>query len=99
MLHLINQSPLQHGTLDSCLRFIEPEDSILLIEDGVYGASPHTPCREALELASRSIKLYALEADLSARGLNKPLLPCITLVSYAEFVELSASHDTVQSWL
>ena len=38
MLHIVNKSPFTTTSLESCLRVAKPGATILLIEDGVYGA-------------------------------------------------------------
>ena len=38
ILHLVNKSPTDRYAFDTCFRMASPGDSILLIEDGVYGA-------------------------------------------------------------
>ena len=38
MLHTVNKSPFEKNSLQTCLRLSKPGSSILLIEDGVYGA-------------------------------------------------------------
>lgn len=99
ILHTVNQSPLQTQTLQSCLRFIKPGSSLLLIENGVYGALANTPCSADIEIAMNSISVYALEPDLQARGITHKLLPGIKLADYNTFVDLAAEHSSVQSWL
>ena len=39
MLHIVNKSPLERNSLDSCLRIAAPGGAVLLIEDGVYAAT------------------------------------------------------------
>ncbi|MBV1884945.1 MAG: sulfurtransferase complex subunit TusB, partial [Gammaproteobacteria bacterium] len=82
-----------------CLRFIESPDSLLLIENGVYGALQKNPCFDALQSLSKTTLIYALEPDVLARGVREKLLPYVKQISYADFVALSASHHAVQSWL
>ena len=38
MLHIVNKSPFERNTLDTCLKHAKAGSAILLIEDGVYGA-------------------------------------------------------------
>ena len=42
MLHIVNKSPFQTSTLKTCLRMAQPGSAVLLIEDGVYGATQGT---------------------------------------------------------
>jgi tRNA 2-thiouridine synthesizing protein B len=44
--------------------------------------------------------VYALEADLQARGVNTDsMIDGISLVDYDGFVKLTTEYDKVQSWL
>lgn len=99
ILHLVNQSPFQQQTLTSCLRFVGAEDSILLMENGVYGAIEGSPLQQELTKLAATINIFALSADLEARGLNKRLLSFVQTINYDTFVDLSLDHDQVCSWL
>ena len=70
MLHTVNKSPFEKGSLDSCLRLATKGSAILLIEDGVYGAMKGTALEGKLEEAVARFKVYALGPDLRARGLD-----------------------------
>ena len=39
MLHIINKSPFDANSLDTCLRMAQPGHALLLIEDGIYAAA------------------------------------------------------------
>jgi tRNA 2-thiouridine synthesizing protein B len=98
-LHTVNKSPFTHGTLASCLLICTQNDGILLLEDGVFGALPNTPCADRLqELIEHGVKVYALNSDIKARGLQERLLANIVLSDYTGFVQLSIDHRCVQSW-
>ncbi|TCK09054.1 sulfurtransferase complex subunit TusB [Marinobacterium mangrovicola] len=90
ILHTLNQAPSNKACLESCLEAMAPEDSLLLIEDGVYWLQP--PFRDLLPAEG---KLFALTPDIQARGLEIALEQ---QVDDAGFVELSVSHDKVVSW-
>ncbi|MEH6473175.1 MAG: sulfurtransferase complex subunit TusB [Halopseudomonas sp.] len=96
LLHTVNHAPLSSQCLSDCLRVITAPAALLLIEDGVYGASPK---HESLfvELTG-DIACYALQADVEARGLVGLISPRFTLVSDAEFVELTIQCQRTQSW-
>ena len=94
ILHIINQSPLDSDSLKRCLSLFGETsqtvaDSILLIEEGVYGLLKK-------DLPTH-IKLYALKADVEARGLT-----CqhafVTFIDANEFVDLTISHDKSLTW-
>ena len=42
LLHIVNKSPFERNALESCLRLSNSGHSILLYEDGVYGALQNT---------------------------------------------------------
>ncbi len=100
MLHTVNKSPFEKRTLDSCLRMARSGSAILLIEDAVYAAMKGTVIEEKVRAGSQKCKIYALEPDLKARGLD--LADCIEgieLVGYDGFVDLAVTHNKVQAWL
>jgi tRNA 2-thiouridine synthesizing protein B len=99
MLHIVNKSPSQTRTLDSCLRLAQAGDALLLIEDGVYAATTRSPAAGAVRQAAARLKVYALQADLDARGVATALLEGVTPIDYGGFVDLVAEHPNNQSWL
>ncbi|MEY4644500.1 MAG: hypothetical protein RLZZ596_1331 [Pseudomonadota bacterium] len=99
MLHIVNKSPTQTRSLESCLRMILPQHALLLIEDGVYAALSGTPLENKLRAASINMKIFALKPDLDARGVTNRTLDSVTLVDYGGFVDLVAEHGTPNSWL
>ena len=99
MLHIVNKSPSQTRTLDSCLRLSQDGQALLLIEDGVYAATSRSPAAAAVREALKRLKVYALQPDLEARGMHTAVLDGVTLVDYGGFVDLVAEHATSHSWL
>ncbi len=97
MLHIVNKSPAQSNALDTCLRLVQAGDALLLIEDGVFGATRGGGA--ALADAAGRVKVYALKPDLDARGMAERLLDGVETVDYGGFVDLVAEHNTCQSWL
>jgi tRNA 2-thiouridine synthesizing protein B len=97
MLHIVNKSPLQTRSLESCLRLAQPGHALLLTEDAVIAATRTGSATLGGALAT--LKVYALQPDLEARGLAGTLAEGITPVDYAGFVELVAEHPRNQSWL
>ena len=98
MLHIINQSPLTSGTLDSCLNTATGGD-ILLIEDAVYAATRGNAAEAKLRAAMGRFKIHVLMPDLEARGLGDRLAEGVTPVEYGGFVDLVSNNKTCQSWL
>ena len=96
VLHTVNQSPHNSQTLADCLRTISAPAILLLIEDGVYGA---TAASQALfEQLPAAVECYALQADIDARGLTDTASDRFTLIDDAGFVELSVRCNPIQSW-
>jgi tRNA 2-thiouridine synthesizing protein B len=98
MLHIINKSSMQTGTLDSCLNTAAGGD-ILLIEDAVYAASKGNASEAKLKAALGKFKVHVLMPDLEARGLGDRLMDGVAAVDYGGFVDLVANSKNCQSWL
>jgi tRNA 2-thiouridine synthesizing protein B len=100
MLHLINKSPTERNSLDSCFRLAKPGGAILLIEDGVYAAVAKADHAEKISSRMNEYSFFVLGPDIAARGLSDiPLIDGITVVDYDGFVDLVTEHDVTQSWL
>lgn len=96
MLHTISTSPFQTHALQRCLRYLGPEDEILLIQDAVVaGIEKNTWCDT---LAQAGVNIYVLEADLVARGLREQMSDRFYLVDFSGFVELAVRHETQMKW-
>jgi tRNA 2-thiouridine synthesizing protein B len=99
MLHIVNKSPFQTSTLDTCLRMAQPGSALLLIEDGIYAATTGSAMESRLRDACTTLKVYALQPDMDARGVTTKLIDGITLVDYSGFVDLTVEYKTSHSWL
>lgn len=96
MLHLVNKSPYERNSLDICVDYAKSDDTLLLIEDGVYAAMKGGKSANKLS----GIDVVVLGPDLAARGIGEDkLVDGVTVVDYAGFVDLTAAKDKVQSWL
>ncbi len=99
-LHTVNRSPFQDQALLSCLRHVKKGDSVLLFEDGVYGAMSGTALSDTVAELGADVSVYALDADVAARGIDSArLLEGVALVDYAGFVDLAANTERTQNWL
>jgi tRNA 2-thiouridine synthesizing protein B len=99
ILHTVNKSPFEKGSLDTCLRLAKQGSTILLIEDAVYAAMKGTVIENTIVEAMKRYSIRALRPDLKARGLDEGrLLDGVRVVDYGGFVDLAAEHDAVQSW-
>lgn len=100
MLHTVNKSPFEKDSLATCLRLALNGSDILLIEDAVYAALVGTSIDASVRAAGERCRIYALQEDLAARGIDTAeLVPGIEVVDYGGFVDLVAGNDSVQCWL
>ena len=100
VLHIVNKSPYERNSLDTCLRLARPDSAVLLIEDGIYAVQKNGAAAEQLKNAMQQHQVFALAPDLQARGISEDsMLDGIQLVDYDGFVKLSTEYDKLQSWL
>ena len=100
MLHTVNKSPFERSALQSCLRLAADGATVLLLEDAVVAALDGTEHAAAVREAAGRLALCVLGPDLAARGLAaERVLDGVAVVDYPKFVELAATHDSIQSWL
>ncbi len=98
MLHIVNKSPFDANSVAGVLRVANKDGAaLLLIEDGVYAAVKNGANEAALKAAGMPV--YVLQPDSDARGLQTRLMDGVNMVDYGGFVDLVATHNTVQSWL
>ncbi len=96
ILHTVNQSPFASQLLSQCIERCSSNDSVVLLEDGVYGALKTQPYAERLQPLQHC---YAIAHDVEARGLTQgQLLENVTLISYDKFVSLCVEHPLSHSW-
>ena len=98
MLHILNKSPLEKGSLDTVLRLAR-SGAVLLIEDAVYAATRGHGAESKLRQLMARLKVYALAPDLQARGVADRVIDGVELVDYEGFVDLVVEHPASQSWL
>ncbi len=98
MLHIVNKSPLENSSLESCL-MVAGSGDVLLIEDAVYAATTGNIFEPKLRAALGKVKVYVLQPDLDARGMGDRLVAGVTSVDYSGFVDLTTTNNTCQSWL
>lgn len=98
MLHIINKSPLERNSFDSCMR-VARSGTILLIEDGVYAATRGNTAEAKVKEALARFKVCVLAPDLEARGMADRVIEGVQSVGYDGFVDLVAAEPNCQSWL
>ena len=100
MLHTVNKSPFERNALDSCLSAAKKGGSVLLFEDGIYGAMRDTKAAAKITQAMNDFSFYVLGPDISARGIREDqVIDGIKVIDYGGFVDLVTEHDNVQCWL
>ncbi len=98
MLHIVNKSPFQTSTLQTCLEVAQGGD-VLLIEDAVCAAVPGTLWEDRLLGLQTRFTFHVLRPDLEARGWGEKLIAGVHAVDYTGFVALVEANATCQSWL
>ena len=48
VLHIVNKSPYDRNSLDTCLRLARADSAILLIEDGIYATQKNAAASEKI---------------------------------------------------
>lgn len=96
MLHTINKSPFETRTMETCIRFLQPGDPVLFIEDGVYAVQKGNRFSADIESLMTGNPVYALRPDLDARGISS-ITTGVETVDYEGFVDLVEAHQ-VNSW-
>jgi tRNA 2-thiouridine synthesizing protein B len=100
ILHTVNKSPFERNALESCLKFANSGDPVLLFEDGVYAVVKGTSAEGQIKAALDNLIVYVLGPDLKARGFSEErLIEGVKVVDYPGFVDLAAENDKVQAWL
>lgn len=87
-LHLVNKPP-SNPALRSCLASVQAGDAVLLLEGGVYCVGCDVP---------DGVRMYALSADLRARGFADRLPDRVAAVDDAGFVALACEHKPIVTW-
>jgi len=100
ILNTVNKSPFERNSLESCLKFANSGDPVLLFEDGVYAVLKATSAEDRIKAALDRQAIYVLGPDLKARGFSEDrVIEGVKVVDYAGFVDLAAENEKVQAWL
>jgi len=95
ILHTINK---QGPALLRALAAVSENDTVLLLEDGVYAALETKEEDDCWSMLPSSVRRFALADDLAARGISDKMLSGFEIVDWHGFVSLSIEHDKVVSW-
>ena len=95
ILHTVKTSPFQTCALTDCVKLMSGEDSLLLIEDAVIASQAIHQCYDQLALLSEQGRLFVLDVDLQARGIENNIGK---ICNYTDFVELVVQHKSQIAW-
>ncbi|GEA51378.1 multidrug MFS transporter [Vibrio inusitatus NBRC 102082] len=90
MLHIVSRL----HSLEILSRYVSSKDTLLLVEEAVYATNP----KHRKHVILPSIKIKALEPDITARGLSSVCASHIEAVDFAGFVDLTAEHSKSITW-
>ncbi|MDO9106035.1 MAG: sulfurtransferase complex subunit TusB [Methylovulum sp.] len=95
MLHLIFKSPVELAVLQR----ICPDDEVVFLENSVLGLLRNGKLAHELAGLLTQCQLYALAADLGARGIaDDELVSGITIIDYDGLVNVTINNPVIQSW-
>lgn len=94
-LHTLNKAPSNSSLWHDCQRALQAGDTLLLIENGVYGCADDI---FTAQIIAADIKVYALRADLAARGITLSGDSGVAVASDDDFIRLSIENNKVISW-
>ena len=102
ILHTLNKAQSHTELNQQLTNTCSNQDSVLLIEDGVYQLLDPTIFTKTDHWSFNAINIFVLTNDATARGINQAdiydVISNASFVSYTEFVELAASHSKTISW-
>lgn len=95
-LHIVSASPFATAALADCLRVLQDDDSVLLIENGVWAINGGHTWQRQLEVLCEHHHVYALAEDSALRGIH--VLPPFELIDYERMVAITCEHARSISW-
>ena len=95
-LHIVSASPFANSALGDCLRLLQGNDSVLLIENGVWAINGVHTWQRQLEGLCTQHRVYALAEDAALRGIH--VLPPFELIDYERMVGIACEHARSISW-
>lgn len=98
MLHIIYQSPTELQNLKTFFSVYQPEDMILLIENGIFCALAGTLTGEQLANSINPKNIFVLAPHVNERGALHRLIAEIQSVDFAGFVDLVVEHYPILRW-
>lgn len=100
VLHLVFCAPTKREVFARLARCAKAEDAVVLMHDAVYLAAQGDEEARACVGSLSSMKLYAMQDDLMARGFAAPSgSQCpIEPIDAAKLVDLAVLHSVSCSW-
>lgn len=95
MLFTLSRSLTQIDS-HTLLALVNPDDIILLLQDGVNAALKHSYAMS--QLLSTQAQIYVLQEDVNARGLLSFISDNVRLIDYAGFVKLTVQCYPQVAW-
>ena len=89
MLHIVKSQ----SSLENAIPYIDIRDTIALIEDAVYCLNP----KHYLYPLLGARPVFAVEADLSARGITGIICPD-SIINFRDLVRLTVLHTPCTTW-
>ncbi len=95
MLHLIFSAPLETAILQR----IGKNDAILFLENAVLCLLKNSKYQTVISELLADCRVFVLKQDIETRGIHPDeLMPNLTVIEYADWVDLTVQHPKVQSW-
>ncbi|WJG11175.1 sulfurtransferase complex subunit TusB [Aliiglaciecola sp. LCG003] len=94
ILHKFVDSPYDTLTLQQSISRVNASDGVLLLENAVYVLQSSSLMETIL---CTGAKVYVIEDDMLARGISSHHSK-ISLINYAQFVQLTLEYQQVISW-
>ncbi len=96
MLHTINQSPFQSNTFETALRFIQPGDPVLFLQDGAYTVQSSNRFADLVTELMQANPVHVLQPDLHAREIVERLGDGSLDIGFSGYDLLKESEINIQ---
>jgi len=99
ILHLVRSSAFSHDDLSQCIKNIESEDIIVLLDDGCYNLKH--PLMAELITQHPKVDLYIIKEHAKARAINIDdalLNEAFDSITMTDLVSLTFSNNSVVTW-
>ena len=94
VLHLLRSSAFEKNDFKQCLKNLNPDDNLVLMDDGCYNLH-HPLINEARAILAQA-HIHMVKTHAQARAVN--VVQDITLITLDDIISLTLSNDTVVTW-